>query len=147
MSSIYLIINIYKAIVVLSTWIICPKVNGKSLHFMYNTTKSFKSFYVIEFYNKSYWISSIVIIYHDRLSVVMLFSFLRSFSWKIFCFNVKILLEFCKRIGKLPMWNLEEILDQNQSELKRNGQFQWNQQSQWNGLIQSRYGRKVYHHT
>ena len=59
---------------------------------------------------------------------------------------VKIQLEFggkYGRIGKLPTWNLEEILDQNQSGLKRNGLFQWNQQSQWNGLIQSESGRKV----
>ena len=59
---------------------------------------------------------------------------------------VKIQLEFggkYGRIGKLTTWNLEEILDQNQSGLKRNGLFQWNQQSQWNGLIQSESGRKV----
>ena len=59
--------------------------------------------------------------------------------------SVKMQLEFCGRIGrigKLPKkttWNLEEILDQNQSGLKRNGLFQWNQQSQWNGPIQSKY--------
>ena len=40
---------------------------------------------------------------------------------------VKMWLEFCGRLGKLPKkttWNLEEILDQNQSGLKRNGLFQ-----------------------
>ena len=59
---------------------------------------------------------------------------LRKIHWKKdLILNMKMWLEFCRRIGrigKLPMWNLEEILDQNQSGLKRNGLFQWNQQSQ-----------------
>ena len=42
------------------------------------------------------------------------------------------------RIGRLSR-KIEEILDQNQKKLQKNGLFLWNQQSQQNGPKQNKY--------